>query len=135
MSSLYARFVSAAQKTPHRKHTTKNHLKPTVISSGNGGGFHFSVLLSQSGEGSGEHVSKEECGGLAFLFAKLSKICLTSTSLLLLTNKTASCDLCKSKYTCLIYIKDALRDKQPQIKVPEVKKFNFKINLALYHFL
>lgn len=79
--------------------------------------------------------AKEECGGLAFLFAKLSKIYLTSTNSLLLTNKTVPCDLCKSKYTCLIYIKDALWDKQPQIKVPEVKKFNFKINLVLNHLL
>lgn len=80
--------------------------------------------------------AKEECGGQAFLFAKLSKKYPSSnTSLLFLTNKTVSCNLCKSKYTCLIYIKDALWDKQPQIKVPKVKKFNFKINLALNHFL
>lgn len=78
---------------------------------------------------------KKSVGGWLSCLQSSQKYASSNTSLLLLTNKTVSCDLCKSKYTCLIYIKDALWDKQPQIKVPEVKKFNFKINLALNHFL
>lgn len=80
--------------------------------------------------------AKEECpGGWLSCLQSSQKYASSNTSLLLLINKIVSSDLYKSKYTCLIYIKDALWDKQPQIKVPEVKKFNFKINLVLNHFL